>query len=824
MAKQSLVIVESPAKAKTIGKYLGKDYEVKACMGHLRDLQKSKLSVDVDNDFEPVYKPIKGKEAIISDLKKSAKAADTVYLATDPDREGEAISWHLKSLLDLPDKKTKRVTFNEITKNVVRQSIQHPRDIDQNLVDAQQARRILDRLVGYQLSPLLWKKIKRGLSAGRVQSVATRMVDDREREIENFKPEEYWTLDANLTGNDVKKLPFSARYHGKNGKKAELKSAAEVEAVVEETKNAVFTVKSVKRTDKNRSPSPPFTTSTMQQEASRKLSMTPRRTMAIAQQLYEGVDIEGEGTVGLITYMRTDSLRISEEAIAAAKNFIVGRYGQQYYPARGTNHYKAKANAQDAHEAIRPSNVNWTPEDLKKSLTSEQYRLYKLVWSRFVACQMANAVYDSVSVEIDAAGHSFRTSSSSLKFAGYTAVYEEGKDDEKEEKEPALPPLTEGESLTLRDFSRDQHFTQPPAHYTDATLIRAMEEQGIGRPSTYAPTVSTILDREYVIKEGKYLHITNLGRVVTQLMEERFSDIADLKFTANMEKKLDGVEEGTVNWKSVLRDFYGDFAENLKKAEKDLEGVYIKVPDEVSEEICPVCGRNLVVKSGRFGRFLACPGFPECNFTMPLVVEMPGRCPKCGGRLFKRTGTSRKSGKQYTYYCCEHTNNRAVGGATCDFMTWDVPVKDDCPLCGKTLFKRAGRGYKRPYCINPECANFLPEDKRGYPKKPAEASANAEEAPGEGDVPAEEKAPVKKTAAKKTAAKKTTATGKKTASKAAEKKASAKKTAKKADGAAAEKKPAVKKAAAKKPAAKKTAAGTAKKTAAKKTAKKAAEE
>ena len=816
MAKHSLVIVESPAKAKTIGKYLGKDYEVKACMGHLRDLQKSSLSVDVDNDFEPVYKPIKGKEAIISDLKKSAKAADTVYLATDPDREGEAISWHLKSLLNLPDDKTKRVTFNEITKNVVRQSIQNPRDIDQNLVDAQQARRILDRLVGYQLSPLLWKKIKRGLSAGRVQSVATRMVDDRDREIENFQPEEYWTLDAGLTGNDVKKLPFSARYHGKNGKKAELKSAAEVEAVVEETKNAAFTVKSVKRTDKNRSPSPPFTTSTMQQEASRKLNMTPRRTMAIAQQLYEGVDIEGEGTVGLITYMRTDSLRISEEAIAAAKNFIVGRYGQQYYPARGANHYKAKANAQDAHEAIRPSNVNWTPEDLKKSLTGEQYRLYKLVWSRFVACQMANAVYDSVSVEIDAAGHSFRTSSSSLKFSGYTAVYEEGRDDDKEEKEPTLPPLTEGEVLTLREFSRDQHFTQPPAHYTDATLIRAMEEQGIGRPSTYAPTVSTILDREYVMKEGKYLRITNLGRVVTQLMEDRFSDVADLKFTANMEKKLDDVEEGTVNWKSVLRDFYGDFEENLKKAEKDLEGVHIKVPDEVSEEICPVCGRNLVVKSGRFGRFLACPGFPECNFTMPLVVEMPGRCPKCGGRLFKRTGTSRKSGKQYTYYCCEHTNSRAAGGATCDFMTWDVPVKDDCPLCGKTLFKRAGKGYKRPYCINPECANFLPEDKRGYPKKPAEASANAEEAPGESDAPAEEKAPAKKTAA-------------------AEKKPAVRKTAKKAESTDGEKKPAAKKTTAKKtakadkeaaeskPAAKTAAKKATKKTTAKKTVKKAAE-
>mgnify|MGYP000755751720 CR=1 FL=1 len=520
--------------------------------------------------------------------------------------------------------------------------------------------------------------------------------------------------------------------------------------------------------------------------------MTPARTMSIAQQLYEGVDITGEGTVGLITYMRTDSLRISEEAIAAAKTFILGRYGQSYYP-KTARHYKAKAGAQDAHEAIRPSNVNLTPEQIKGDLTGEQYRLYRLIWSRFLASQMANAVYDSVSAQIMAGGHEFHASASNLKFSGYTAVYEEGKDEEKEEKESPLPALREGEPLTLKDFDREQHFTQPPAHYTDATLIRAMEEQGIGRPSTYAPTVSTILDREYVVKEGKYLHITNLGRVVTQLMEERFSDIADLKFTANMEKKLDDVEEGTVNWKSVLRDFYGDFEENLKKAEKDLEGVYIKVPDEVSEEICPVCGRNLVVKSGRFGRFLACPGFPECNFTMPLVVEMPGRCPKCGGRLFKRTGTSRKSGKQYTYYCCEHTNNRVAGGATCDFMTWDVPVKDDCPVCGKTMFKRAGKGYKRPYCINPECANFLPEDRRGYRRKStatgeaATAESNAEAAAEAAQKQAEEKKAAKKPAAKKTA-----------------------------------EKPAAKKTAAKKPAAKKTAAKktTVKRSTAKKTTKK----
>ena len=780
MAKHSLVIVESPAKAKTIGKYLGKDFEVKACMGHLRDLPKSVLGVDLEHDFEPVYKPIKGKEDIISDLKKSAKAADTVYLATDPDREGEAISWHLKQLLSLPDEKARRVTFNEITKKVVQESIQEPREIDQDLVDAQQARRILDRIVGYELSPLLWKKIRRGLSAGRVQSVATRMVDDRDREIEAFQPEEYWTLDARLLGDDTKKLPFAARYHGKNGKKAELRSAEEVEAVVRETESAVFRVKSVKRSDKHRSPSPPFTTSTMQQEASRKLSMTPRRTMAIAQQLYEGVDIEGEGTVGLITYMRTDSLRLSEEALDSVRGFIQGRYGKEYCPAR-PNHYKAKANAQDAHEAIRPSNVNWTPEMVKKDLTGEQYRLYRLIWSRFVACQMANAVYDSVAVEVEAGSHSFRASSSSLKFSGYTAVYEEGKDEEKEEKESPLPALREGEALNLQGFSRDQHFTQPPAHYTDATLIRAMEEQGIGRPSTYAPTVSTILDREYVMKEGKYLRITNLGRVVTELMKDKFTDIADLHFTANMEERLDAVEEGKAPWREILRGFYGDFDRNLQQAEKDLEGVRIKVPDEVSEEICPECGRNLVVKSGRFGRFLACPGYPDCTFTMPLVVEMPGRCPKCGGRLMKRTGTSKKTNKQYTYYCCEHTTARE-GAAKCDFMTWDVPVKDDCPECGQTMFKKAGRGYKRPFCINEACPNFLPEDKRGYPKKPASGGGTGEAA----EPPAE--APEKKPAAKKTAAAKRSAASEKTAAKKAAaakkpaaKKAAAKKAAKAAD-------------------------------------------
>jgi len=772
MAKKNLVIVESPAKAKTIGKYLGKDFTVTASMGHLRDLPKSKLGVDIENDFEPDYKPIKGKETLIKELKASAKESDTVYLATDPDREGEAISWHLKALLDLDDKKAKRVTFNEITKKVVSESIQSPRAIDQDLVDAQQARRILDRIVGYQLSPLLWKKVRRGLSAGRVQSVAMRMVDDREKEIEAFQPEEYWTLEA-LLRDQPKNKPFVAHYYGKNGKKAEPDSREAIDAIIEDTKSADFRVKSIKRADKQRSPSPPFTTSTLQQEASRKLNMTPRRTMAIAQQLYEGVDIEGEGTVGLITYMRTDSLRISEEALAAAKTFILGRYGSEYYPAT-TRRFRAKAGAQDAHEAIRPSSVELTPERVKASLTGEQYRLYRLIWSRFLASQMANAIYDSVSVEIEANGHDFRASASDLKFSGYTALYEESRDDEREEKATRLPPLTEDQVVALDSFSPEQHFTQPPVRYTDATLIRAMEQNGIGRPSTYAPTVSTILDREYVVKEGKYLRPTPLGTVVTGLMEDKFPDIVDTKFTARMEETLDAVEEGKTPWKDILRSFYGKFSAELEKAEKDLEGQHLKVPDEVSEEKCDVCGRNMVVKSGRFGRFLACPGYPECTFTKPLVIEMPGRCPLCGGRLMKRTGVSKKTNKQYTYYACEFRGSKDPEKA-CEFTTFDVPVKDDCPVCGHTMFKKSGKGYKRPYCINPECANFVPEEKRGYTRKAA-ASASTEE-----ESKAEEKA--KKPAAKKTAAKKTaakTTTAKKAATRtAAAKSASAKKTAEK---------------------------------------------
>ena len=736
-ADKNLVIVESPAKAKTIGKYLGPNYEVKACMGHLRDLPKSKIGVDVENDFEPDYQPIRGKEEIIKDLKQSADRCESVYLATDPDREGEAISWHLKHLLGLSDQKARRVTFNEITKKVVAESIEKPREIDQNLVDAQQARRILDRIVGYQISPIMWRKIRKGLSAGRVQSVATRMVDDRDAEIEAFVPQEYWTLEALL--KNAGGVPFKAHYYGKNGKKYEPDTEKDVQAIMAELQTLPFAVKSVKRTDKQRSPSPPFTTSTMQQEASRKLNMTPRRTMAIAQQLYEGVDITGEGTVGLITYMRTDSLRISDEAQSDARRFICQRYGDDYYPAK-VRQYKTKAGAQDAHEAIRPSNVNLTPEDIRGDLTPEQYRLYRLIWSRFLASQMENAVYDSVSAEIGAGMHSFRASASKLKFAGYTAVYEESRDEEKEERESPLPPLCQGESVTLQSFEPSQHFTQPPAHYTDASLIRAMEEQGIGRPSTYAPTVSTILDRRYVKKEGKALLITPLGHAVTGWMKQYFGDIADLKFTAHMEQELDSVEEGNVPWKNVIRDFYGDFESRLGDAGNS---EYVNVPPTVSEEICPVCGKNLVERDGRFGQFLACPGYPDCSFTMPLVVQMPGRCPVCGGRLMKRTGVGKDSGKQYTYYCCEHNTATKAQPATCEFRTWDVPVKEDCPQCGHTMFKKSGKGYKRPYCINEACPNFLPEEKRGYVKKAADAKKD-------------EKKPAKKTAAKKTPAKKTT--------------------------------------------------------------------
>ena len=767
MANTNLVIVESPAKAKTIGKYLGPGFEVKASMGHIRDLPKSKLGVDVST-FEPDYENIKDKADVIRELRKSAKASDRIYLATDPDREGEAISWHLQSVLGVPKEKTCRVTFNEITQKVVKESIANPRDIDQDLVDAQQARRVLDRIVGYQLSPLLWKKIRRGLSAGRVQSVATRLAVEREAEIRAFTPQEYWSITAALSRVAPNLGGFQAEFYGRE-KRMELTSGEQVQGIVDTVKDSPFTVSGVKRQDKHRSPAPPFTTSTLQQEASRKLNMIPKRTMSIAQQLYEGIDIQGVGTVGLITYMRTDSLRLSEEALSAARTFIQSRYGKQYYPEK-TRRFKSKGGAQDAHEAIRPSDVNLTPEDLKKSLTADQYRLYKLIWSRFLACQMAGAVYDSVTIEVESAGYRFRASHSSVKFNGFTAVYEESRDEDEEAPQSPLPDLKEGEALKLNGLTPGQHFTQPPARFTEATLIKALEEKGVGRPSTYAPTISTITDRQYVVKEGKYLRPTPLGEVVTGLMKEKFPDIVDTDFTAQMESRLDKVEAGEAQWKQVLGEFYNGFDAELKKAENELDGERIKVPDEESDEVCDLCGRKMVVKMGRFGRFLACPGWPECTFTKPLVVEMPGRCPKCGGRLVKRTGVSKKNNKHYTYYCCEHLNSK-VEAKRCDFMTWEVPVKDNCPICGWTMFKLSGRGFKRPFCINPDCSNFLPEDKRGGFKKKTQDAAEGESAEKK---PTAGKGGAKKTAAKKTAAAPKTTTVKKAA---ASKKTTTKKAA-----------------------------------------------
>ena len=710
----NLVIVESPSKAKTIGKYLGPEYTVKASMGHLRDLPKSTMGVDLENDFTPKYVPVAGKEDLIKDLKKAASQAQCIYLATDPDREGEAISWHLKELLGLPEEKTRRVTFNEITQKVVRQSIANPRGIDYSLVDAQQAHRILDRIVGYQLSPLLCKKIRRGLSAGRVQSVATRLVVDRENEIRAFQAREYWSLDVKLD-RIGKPGSFMARYFGEE-KKRELENEEQVDQVIRDITGREFTVTNVKRADKKRSAAPPFTTSTLQQEASRKLNMTPKRTMAIAQQLYEGVDVAGEGTLGLITYMRTDSLRLSDEAMAAAASFIRQRYGEAYY--YGKFHvFKTKSGAQDAHEAIRPTHVELDPERIQGSLTKEQYKLYKLIWSRFLASQMANAVYDTVTIDTECASHVFRASNQSVRFPGFLALYEEGRDDEAEAVGEELPDLQVGDLASLADIKKEQHFTQPPARYTEATLIKAMEEKGVGRPSTYASIVSTIQDREYVLKTDKRLAPTPLGEVVNELMMQRFNDIIDVEFTANMETRLDDVEEGKRNWKEVLGEFYRGFSQELTDAEEALEGTRLKVPDEETEEVCEVCGRNMVVKVGRFGKFLACPGWPECKNTKPIVEKMPGRCPKCGSGMLKR-----KSKRGYAYYACEK-------GSECGFMSWDVPTELDCPQCGQTMFKKSGRGRMKPFCINEQCAAFLPEDQRGYYKKKTDAEAAPEQTP-----------------------------------------------------------------------------------------------
>ena len=682
-----LVIVESPAKAKTIKKYLGSGYEVIASMGHVRDLPKSKLGVDIEHDFAPQYIAMRGKEEVLRSLKTAAKKADEVYLATDPDREGEAISWHLAHLLKLDVEHANRITFNEITKSGISYGMQHPRQINIDLVNAQQARRILDRIVGYKLSPILWKKIKRGLSAGRVQSVALSLIVNRENEIRAFVPEEYWTIDAKVVGKSSRKA-FTARFYGKDGVKMDLHNEQEATQVVQAVENADFVVTNVKKSVRKKSPAPPFTTSTLQQEASRKLGFQARRTMKAAQELYEGVEIENMGAVGIITYMRTDSLRISAEAQQQAAEYIGERYGKNYLPS-SPKIYKSKSNAQDAHEAIRPSMPSLTPEQVKGSLTSDQYKLYKLIWERFIASQMASALLDTVSVDIEANSYNFKASGYSVKFDGFTVLYEEGKDEDDEEG-GALPPIAKDDPLKVRSIDPAQHFTQPPSRYTEASLIKALEENGIGRPSTYAPTITTIMQREYVERDQKALKPTYLGEVVNQLISENFQNIVDVSFTAKMEKDLDKVEEGKQNWVKTLDSFYKDFSKSLDKAEKQLDGTKIKLPEEETDEVCELCGRKMVVKSGRFGKFLACPGFPECKNTKKIVKKAEGNCPRCGAKMLIKKSKNGKS-----FYGCEKYPE-------CNFMSWDEPVSDLCPKCGATLFRKKGKAGKL-YCAKEGC-------------------------------------------------------------------------------------------------------------------------
>lgn len=683
----NLVIVESPAKAKTIQKYLGKGYEVVASMGHIRDLPKSKLGVDVEDDFKPQYIDMKGKGDVIKDLKKRAKKCEKVYLATDPDREGEAISWHIAQLLKLDLNDDIRVAFNEITKTGVNSGMNNPHKIDLDLVNAQQARRILDRLVGYKLSPFLWKKVKRGLSAGRVQTVAVSIVVDRENEIRVFVPKEYWSIDAKFTAPCSGKV-FDAALLSVDGKKLEILNQAEADNLLKRLEGAEYEVTAMKKRVTKKQPAPPFITSTMQQEASKKLGFTSKRTMKAAQELYEGVDIEGIGAVGLITYMRTDSLRISDEAKAAAAQYIETVYGKEYLPDKPRT-FKSKSNAQDAHEAIRPSLSDLTPARVKSSLTSDQYKLYELIWSRFIASQMANALLDTVSADISANGCIFRASGYSVKFNGFTVLYEESADG-KESAKKELPPLAVGDKPKLKSISGNQHFTQPPPRYTEASLIKALEENGIGRPSTYAPTISTIMARQYVEHEGKQLKPTTLGEVITELMKEHFRGIVDAKFTADMESSLDEVEKGDKDWVTTLHEFYKDFAADLEKAETAMEGKRVKVPDEETDIICENCGRNMVIKYGRYGKFLACPGFPECKNAKQLVTESDGCCPRCGKKMLLK-----KSKRGRSFYGCE-------GYPECDFMTWNVPTAEKCPDCGKTLFNKGGKSGKL-ICENESC-------------------------------------------------------------------------------------------------------------------------
>lgn len=688
----NLVIVESPAKANTIGKFLGKDYKIVASVGHVRDLPKSQIGVDVENNFDPKYITIRGKGDVISKLKKEAKVADRVFLATDPDREGEAISWHLASLLNIDEREKCRITFNEITKNAVKNAIKAPRSIDMDLVDAQQARRVLDRIVGYKISPLLWRKVRKGLSAGRVQSVAARLVCDREEEIEKFETEEYWTIVAKLLKK--KSGPaFDAKFYGTADEKIELGNEAQVKDILRRLEGKKFIVQKVKKSEKKKAPAPPFTTSTLQQEASRKLGFATKKTMIVAQQLYEGIEVKGHGAVGLVTYIRTDSTRISNEAQQEAKKYISEKYGQKYLPEE-FRVFRNKSASQDAHEAIRPTYIDMDPDSVKGSLTNDQYKLYKLIWSRFLSSQMASAVYDTIAAEIMAGELLFKANGSKVKFSGFIAVYTEGRDEEPEDGEVTIPELTENEQLDLKKLEDKQHFTQPPLRYTEATLVKALEEKGIGRPSTYAPIITTILARGYVEKEKKFLLPTELGRIVNDLMKNNFKDIVDVQFTAQLEKKLDDVEEGEKKWADLMKDFYGPFAQTLKEAESKIG--QIEIPDEVTDIKCEKCGRNMVIKNGRFGKFLACPGFPECRNARPILEEAGVSCPKCGGKvLIKKTRKGKK------YLGCE--NN-----PTCSFMTWDMPAGENCPNCGSFMVKKYSGKKVTFKCSNENC-NYIKE-------------------------------------------------------------------------------------------------------------------
>ena len=692
---KNLVIVESPAKAKTIEKFLGKDYKVMSSYGHIRDLKEKKFSIDIENHYTPIYEIPSDKKKLVESLREEAAKAETVWLASDEDREGEAIAWHLTEVLGLPVDQTKRIVFHEITKRAILEAIEKPRTVNMDLVNAQQARRILDRLVGFELSPVLWKKVRPSLSAGRVQSVAVRLIDDREKEIESFKPEEYWTLDAQLLDERSHKT-FTAHYYGKNGKKFEPSSREEIDAVIADTKSAVFAVKSVKRADKQRSPSPPFTTSTLQQEASRKLNMTPRRTMAIAQQLYEGVEIHGKGTTGLITYIRTDSVRIADEAQKAALEYISDTYGKDYVPKK-PNIYKGRKGAQDAHEAIRPADIRLTPQEAKASLNASQYKLYKLIYERFIASQMTEAKLETTSVSFDANGCTYRATGTKVLFPGYTAIYTEGRDDSAEE-EAAIPTVSANDIFRAEKVEKEQKFSQPPARYTEASLVKLLEEKGIGRPSTYAPTISTIIERGYVRREKKQLVPTELGFVVTKIMKENFSDIVDIKFTADMESKLDLIKDGEEPWKEVIREFYGPFEKTLEKASESIEKVVI--PDEVSDIKCEKCGSMMVYKMGRFGKFLACPNFPNCRNTKAIVEKTDVKCPLCGGEIIKR-----KSKKGKVFYGCEKYPE-------CSFVSWDKPVKEKCPKCGGLMVHKTGHGGGFDACIAEGCGYTTKQSKQ----------------------------------------------------------------------------------------------------------------